>query len=106
MTYETFLQIKKLLDDNNVKYEHYTHEHVKTSQDAARIRNTNLDDAAKAIVLKAVHSDGQEEFVQCVIQASKKIDLKKIKQLLNVKNVALASPDEVLGEPEKETCVL
>jgi Ala-tRNA(Pro) deacylase len=96
MTHSTFLQIKKLLDDNHIKYAHYTHKHVHTSQDAAAIRNTNLDDAAKAIVLKVVRSDGREEFIQCVIQASKKIDLKKLKQLLNVNNAALASPDEVL----------
>ena len=52
MVQSTFLQIKELLDKNNVEYEHYIHAHVTTSQDAAAIRNTNLDDAAKAIVCK------------------------------------------------------
>jgi Ala-tRNA(Pro) deacylase len=103
MAQETFLKIKKLLDDHHVHYIHYTHEHVRTSQDAASVRETNLDDAAKAIILKAKNEVGEEIFFQCVIQASKMIDLKVIKQMLNVKNAALASPDEVL---EKTGCTV
>jgi Ala-tRNA(Pro) deacylase len=98
MATSTFLQIKELLDKHNAKYVHYTHEHVHTSQDAAAIRNTNLDDAAKAIICKLQRKDGTYVFIQAVIQASKRIDLKKLKILLDSKNVALASPDEVLRE--------
>jgi Ala-tRNA(Pro) deacylase len=103
MTHETFLKIKNMLDDNNVRYEHFTHEHVHTSQDAASVRDTSLDDAAKAIILKAKDDSGKEIFLQCVIQASQRIDLKKIKALFGVKNAALASPEEVL---EKTGCTI
>jgi Ala-tRNA(Pro) deacylase len=103
MSTSTFLQIKELLDKNNVVYEHFVHAHVTTSQDAAAIRNTNLDDAAKAIICKVENRDGSFDFIQAVIQASKRIDLKKLKRFLDSKNVALASPDEVL---EKTGCTI
>jgi Ala-tRNA(Pro) deacylase len=96
MTTETFLKIKKILDDAKVDYTHLTHEHVSTSADAALIRGTNIEDAAKAIILKVQSRDGSFNFIQAIIPANQRIDLKKLKILLESKNVALASPDEVL----------
>lgn len=102
MTTETFLQIKELLDKNNVEYTHLTHEHVHRSEDAAKIRGTNLDEAAKAIVLKVERKDPEKgkyyEFIQVVIAGNERIDLKKLRKILNSRNVALASPDEVLDK--------
>ena len=103
MSESTFLAIKELLDKHHVQYEHFVHAHVTTSQDAAAIRNTSLDDAAKAIVCKVEKRDGSFEFIQAILQASKKIDLKKLKRFLDSRNVALASPDEVL---ERTGCTI
>jgi len=98
MTVETFLIIKDILDKSRVDYKHLIHDYVKTSEDAAKIRGTNLEDAAKAIILKAQARDGTYSFIQAVIPAHKRIDLKKLKIILDSKNVALASPDEVLQQ--------
>jgi Ala-tRNA(Pro) deacylase len=98
MTTETFLQIKEILDNAKVEYTHLTHEHVSTSEDAAKIRGTNIEDAAKAIILKVQSKDGNFIFIQAVVPANQRIDLKKLKILLDSKNVALASPDEVLEQ--------
>jgi Ala-tRNA(Pro) deacylase len=103
MTVETFLKIKDILDKSRVDYKHLIHEHVSTSEDAAKIRGTNLEDAAKAIVLKAQSKDGEFYFIQAVIPANRRIDLKKLKIILDSKNVALANPDEVL---EKTKCTI
>jgi Ala-tRNA(Pro) deacylase len=103
MSKETFLQIKKILDDSKVEYNHITHEHVHHSSDAAKIRGTNLEDAAKAIVLKAQDKNGLVIFIQAVLPANQRIDLKKLKIILQSKNVALASPDEVF---EKTGCTI
>lgn len=111
MSQETFLQIKKILDDAKLKYKHLFHEHVHTSTDAAKIRGTNIEDAAKAIILKVEYKLENKnvdiirkfDFIQAVIPANQRIDLKKLKILLNSKNVALASPDEVL---EKTGCTI
>jgi len=100
MTAETFLQIKKILDEAHVDYTHLTHDHVHTSADAALIRGTNIEDAAKALILKTEFKDetGSKtfNFIQVVIPANMRIDLKKLKIILDSKNVSLASPDEVL----------
>jgi Ala-tRNA(Pro) deacylase len=102
MTVETFLKIKDILDKSRVDYKHLMHEHVSTSEDAAKIRGTNLEDAAKAIILKVQNKDGSKEssfsFIQAVIPAHQRIDLKKLKIILDSKNVALASPGEVLEQ--------
>lgn len=106
MTVETFLQIKEILDKNNIEYTHLTHEHVHRSEDAAKIRGTNLDEAAKAIILKVEKKDesGKSyEFIQVVIGGDQRIDLKKLRIMFNSKNVALASPDEVL---ERTGCTI
>ncbi len=107
MTVETFLQIKELLDKNKINYTHITHEHVHRSEDAAKIRGTNLDEAAKAIILKIERKDSENvkhyEFIQVVIGGDQKIDLKKLRLYFNSKNVALASPDEVL---ERTGCTI
>lgn len=83
------------LHRNKVEYEHFEHEHVHTSEDAAAIRGNSLSQAAKAIVLKAKSSTGYF-FFQAVLQGDRKIDTKKLRKLLNVKSIALASPEEVL----------
>lgn len=106
MTIEAFLQIKELLDKHKIIYEHITHEHVHHSEDAAKIRGTNLSEAAKAIIIKAEKRDDsgkRYDFIQVVIGGDQKIDLKKLRTLLNSKNVSLASPDEVL---EKTGCTI
>lgn len=101
MSQETFLKIKKLLDDASLEYEHIVHEEVKTSSEAAAaVRGTDLADAAKAIIIKAKTKENTETFVQALVQGDKKIDLKKLKALLDMKNLSLASPEEVLRETD------
>jgi Ala-tRNA(Pro) deacylase len=103
MTIETFFAIKEILDSSKCQYTHLTHDYVKTSEDAASIRGTNIDDAAKAIILKAESVDSVPYFIQAVIPANQRIDLKKLKIILGCKNVALASPSEVF---EKTGCTV
>jgi Ala-tRNA(Pro) deacylase len=40
--------------------------------------------------------EGTSHFIQAVIPANERIDLKKLKIILDSKNISLASPDEVL----------
>lgn len=93
---DVFLKIKKLLDSDDIEFEHIIHEHVHTSIDAAKIRGNSLEQAAKAIVLKVKgKKSGEYELIQCVLSGHKKILLKELKHLLNLKNASLASPEEV-----------
>ncbi len=96
MGIEVFEKIKKLLDEHHVNYQVLEHEHVVTSADAAKIRGTKLEEAAKALVLQSKEG----AFVQFVIPAARRLHLKKVKKLLEVKNIALASPDDVLKKTD------
>jgi Ala-tRNA(Pro) deacylase len=87
-------RIIAFLEDEHVAYECMEHEHVHSSQDAAKVRGTKLEEAAKALVLQV----GSGKFIMCVVAGHRKLDLKVIKQLLEEKNVSLAHPDVVLRE--------
>lgn len=87
-----FQRIKELLDQNGYDYKVFKHEHVVTSEDAARIRGTDIRNGAKALVLQSKSG----KFFMVVISAAERVDLKKFKQAIMEKNVALASPEEVL----------
>lgn len=106
MTTTTFLQIKELLDKNKIIYEHVTHEHVHRSEDAAKIRGTNLEEAAKAIILKVEKKGENGKFfkiIQVVIGGDQRIDLKKLRVYFGSRDISLASPEEVL---EKTGCTI
>jgi Ala-tRNA(Pro) deacylase len=90
-----FKRICDLLDQNGHYYTVLEHEHVHTSADAAKVRGTKLEEAAKALVLQARDKDGTR-FFMCVVSGHKRLDLKTVKQLVGSKNVSLADPDDVL----------
>lgn len=85
-------RIITVLEEKGYDYQVLEHGHVHTSEDAAKVRDTKLEEAAKALVLKDRTKD---EFFMCVVSGHKRLDLKKIKRLRNSKNVSLASPDDV-----------
>jgi Ala-tRNA(Pro) deacylase len=84
--------IKQLLDSKNISYKCWTHEPVRTSEEAAKIRGTPLESGAKALVLR---SEGK--FLMVVIAGDKKMDLKKVKEAINSKRLSLATPEEALA---------
>ena len=100
MSTSTFLKIKELLDKNKAMYRHLNHEPVgKTSEDAAKIRGTSLENGVKAIILKIhdkEYENNPDKFFQVSIPGLNRIDLKKLKIYFNVKNISLATPEEVL----------
>lgn len=83
-------EIIKLLDNQAIKYEILEHEPVYTSEQAAKVRGLSLKQGAKSLLLKA---DG--EFILAVLPGNRKLDSKKLKQKLGVKNLRFATPDEV-----------
>jgi len=83
-----------LLEENGCGYELLKHGYVHTSADAAKVRGTRLEEAAKALVLK---DRTNSKIFMCVVSGHKRLDLKRIKALLGSKNVSLAHPDEVFA---------
>ncbi len=74
------------------KFDPYEHEAVHTSEEAAKVRNTPLREGAKALVLYA-----DDKPVMVVIPGDRKLDTKAFKALYSVRDLRMATPDEVLA---------
>lgn len=84
---------KKLLnhlDKNKVKYEVMKHRTVYTAYDAAQTMKRKLQEIAKTLLIKA-----DKNYYLVVIPAHYKLDLSKVKKLLNAKKVQLAKEGEM-----------
>jgi len=79
------------LDENLIKYQHLEHAEVKTSEEAAKVRGTSLEQGAKALLMFADSNP-----VLIVMSASQKLDNAAFKTQFKVKDLRMATPDEVL----------
>ena len=87
---DVFERITELLEGNAAGFRVMEHEPVRTSEQAARVRGTPLEQGAKALVLKA-----GDEFVMVVISAAVKVDFGKLRAYLGGGKVRFATPEEV-----------
>ena len=85
-----FEKIIQLLDSRGIIYELVEHEMVFTSEEAAKVRGFSLKQGAKSLILK--HGN---EFVMAVLPGDRKLDTKKLKKILEVRDLRFASPEEV-----------
>ncbi len=88
---EVLLTIKKLLTDAGIEYRLYEHAPVYTSQDAAAVRNTDISQGAKALVMYADKTP-----ILVVVPGDKKADFKKVKVAGGIKDLRMATHEEVL----------
>lgn len=89
-------QITGLLDANGCWYETFTHEPVRTSEEAARTRpGYTLEQGAKAILLRVKKSKRDKQFVMLVYPADRAFDARKVKAFFAAKDVRFATEDEV-----------
>jgi len=84
--------VKELLDGNGIPYEVSEHEPVYTSEQAAKVRGVELKTGVKALLLRKEEGD----FVMGLVAADRRIDLKKLAEVVGTKKLRLASPQEVL----------
>jgi prolyl-tRNA editing enzyme YbaK/EbsC (Cys-tRNA(Pro) deacylase) len=86
--------ITSFLDAQSIPYEKITHEPVLSAQDAARVRNLALSDAIKSLVVEFRRKD--KTFTVCAaIRADRKLDLKKLKAILQADETKLAPLDKL-----------
>jgi Ala-tRNA(Pro) deacylase len=84
-------QIVAILKNAHIPFEVYEHEPVTTSEEAAKVRNTDPHMGAKALVMYA-----DDKPVMVVIAGDNKVDMKAFKQLFHVRDLRMATPEEVL----------
>jgi Cys-tRNA(Pro)/Cys-tRNA(Cys) deacylase len=80
-----------LLKTSGVEYEEVTHEAVRTSQEAAKIRNSDMSMGAKALIFFA-----DEKPILIVVPGNKKVDTNAFKKAFKVRDIRFATPAEVL----------
>lgn len=78
------------LRENAAEFEVVTHEPVTTSEEAARVRGTPLEQGAKALVFVA---DGHP--ILLVLPANKRVDRRAFKTAFGVKDLNMVSPDQL-----------
>jgi Ala-tRNA(Pro) deacylase len=83
-------QIKDLLNEYKIKFEPTTHAPVKTSEEAAKVRGTELKQGAKALIMY-----GDDKPMMIVLAADRKIDNAKFKTTYKMKDLRMAKPEEV-----------
>lgn len=89
-------QITDLLRQHNCWFEEFTHEPVRTSEEAAKLRDGyTLRQGAKAIIIRAKIPHEGKKFIMLVMPGDKKFDASKVKQLLGSKDIRFATEDEV-----------
>lgn len=84
--------IKKLLDDGGIDYKIFEHEPVYTSEQAAKVRGTDLKSGVKALVFKT----DEGKYVLGLVAGNKRIDDKKLAKIVGTKKLKLAKSGEVL----------
>ena len=85
-----YQEIVTLLKTNNISYSDTEHEPVYTSAQAAKIRGISASQGAKALLLK-----GENGFILALLPGDHKLDSKKLKKLLGIKELRFAFPEEV-----------
>jgi len=89
-------QIIDLLKDRNVWFEKFEHEPVRTSEEAAKIRDGyTLHQGAKAIIIRVKITTSNKKYIMLVIPGDMRFDTDKVKQIYNAKNVSFATVEEV-----------
>ena len=84
-------QIVAMLKNAHVPFESYEHEPVHTSEEAAKIRNTDVRLGAKALVMYA-----DDKPIMVAIAGDKKVDMKAFKKQFGVSDLRMATPEEVV----------
>ena len=95
---KTLDNVLSALKNKNVEFSKTEHEPVRTSEEAAKLRGVELKSGVKAMLLKKAEGG----FVMVLIEADKRIDLKKIAELEKTKKLSFANMQEVVEETGAE----
>ena len=94
--HKTVQKIKDILVENDVWFETFEHEPVRTSEEAAKIRHGySLRQGAKAIIVRVKEKGGNKYFSMLLISGDKRFDTDKVKKFLSAKDVRFATEEEV-----------
>ena len=104
----TYNKIIKLLTKNNIQYKEFRHEPVKTSAEAALVRDDiSIEQGAKALIVSYKKNlelspplnnsklPVDKSFAMIVVPGDRRFDSKKVRKILGVSKLSFASEQEV-----------
>lgn len=94
MSVAVFEKLTALFDAGNARYRVLEHPPVRTSEEAAQVRQTALGQGAKAMVCRVKISASQRVYVLAVLPADCQADFDKIAAAIGGKKAALATGEE------------
>jgi Ala-tRNA(Pro) deacylase len=83
-------RLQEWLREAGVLFEVLEHAPVSTSEDAARVRGTPLEQGAKALVVRA-----DDRFVHCVLPAHLRVDNAALRAVLGTRKLRFATREEL-----------
>jgi Ala-tRNA(Pro) deacylase len=83
-------RLQQWLREAGVVFELLEHAPVSTSEDAARVRSTPLEQGAKALVVRA-----DDRFVHCVLSAHLRADNAALRAILGTRKLRFATREEL-----------
>jgi Ala-tRNA(Pro) deacylase len=92
-----FAKVKSILTEAAVPFDVVEHAPVGSSEGAAQATGTPLSEWLKCMLVKFVRN-GKDFFVMVNLPADKRLDLKKVKSVLQAQDAKLASKDDVLQQ--------
>lgn len=84
-------RLEQWLRESGVAFEIFEHAPVRTSEEAAGVRGTPLEQGAKALVVRA-----EDRFVHCVLPAHLKADNAALRAIVGTRKLRFATRDELL----------
>ncbi|MFH1375199.1 MAG: aspartate--tRNA ligase [Patescibacteria group bacterium] len=87
---DVFAEIERLLNEKEIKFEVLDHEPVKTSEEAAEVRGSKLEQGARALVWKT-----ENGYIQSVCSGVREVDEGALKEVAGVRELELATLEEV-----------
>ncbi len=85
-------RLSRWLRDAGVAFDVLEHAPAHTSEEAARVRGTALEQGAKALVVRA-----DERFVHCVLPAHLRVDNAALRAAVGTRKLRFATRDELLA---------
>jgi Ala-tRNA(Pro) deacylase len=80
------------LDERGAEYELLPHRHTETAAAEARVLGVPPEWTAKTVILRVPTG-----FVRAIVPASRRVDLARVRSVLGVEDVALATEQELVG---------
>jgi prolyl-tRNA editing enzyme YbaK/EbsC (Cys-tRNA(Pro) deacylase) len=88
--------IIKILQDNNVWFETFNHEPVRTSEEAAALRpGYTMEQGAKALIARIKVPNQGKSFVMLVLPGNKRFSKEKVSKVTGAKDIRFATEEEV-----------